>query len=73
VRYGAKALPVTGLYAQPKLYCDGAMLVGDSASMCNAFRLSGIHLAMKSGSASALPSRISWRRIVMRGWRCSGA
>ena len=38
VRYGAKALPVSGIYAQPKLYCDGAMLVGDAASMCNAFR-----------------------------------
>ena len=39
IRYGAKALPVSGLYSQPKLYCDGAMLIGDSASMCNAFRL----------------------------------
>ncbi len=53
VRYGAKALPVTGLYGQPKLYCDGALLVGDSASMCNAFRLAGIHLAMKSGLMAA--------------------
>src|SRR5690606_37011253 len=53
VRYGAKALPVTGLYGQPKLYTDGAMLIGDSASMCNAFRLSGIHLAMKSGMLAA--------------------
>jgi len=53
VRYGAKALPVSGIYAQPKLYCDGALLVGDAASMCNAFRLSGIHLAMKSGMLAA--------------------
>ncbi len=53
VRYGAKALPVSGIYAQPKLYCDGAMLVGDAASMCNAFRLAGIHLAMKSGMLAA--------------------
>ena len=53
VRYGAKALPVSGLYSQPKLYCDGAMLIGDSASMCNAFRLSGVHLAMKSGMLAA--------------------
>jgi electron-transferring-flavoprotein dehydrogenase len=49
VRYGAKALPMGGLYAQPKLYCNGAMLVGDSASMCNAFKLTGVHLAMKTG------------------------
>jgi electron-transferring-flavoprotein dehydrogenase len=53
VRYGAKALPVSGIYSQPKLYCDGALLVGDAASMCNAFRLSGIHLAMKSGMLAA--------------------
>jgi len=53
VRYGAKALPVSGLYAQPKLYCDGAMLVGDSASMCNAFKLTGVHLAMKTGMLAA--------------------
>jgi len=53
VRYGAKALPVSGIYGQPKLYCDGALLVGDSASMCNAFRLAGIHLAMKSGLLAA--------------------
>jgi electron-transferring-flavoprotein dehydrogenase len=53
VRYGAKALPVSGIHAQPKLYCDGALLVGDSASMCNAFRLAGIHLAMKSGLMAA--------------------
>jgi electron-transferring-flavoprotein dehydrogenase len=53
VRYGAKAIPTGGLYAQPKLYCDGAMLVGDSAGFCNAFRLAGIHMAMKSGMMAA--------------------
>jgi electron-transferring-flavoprotein dehydrogenase len=53
VRYGAKALPTGGLYAQPKLYCNGALLVGDSAGFANAFRLSGVHLAIKSGMMAA--------------------
>ncbi len=53
VRYGAKAIPMGGLYAQPKLYCDGAMLIGDAAGMCNAFRLAGIHIAMKTGMMAA--------------------
>ncbi len=53
VRYGAKALPTGGLYSQPKLYHDGAMLIGDSASMCNAARLAGVHMAMKSGMLAA--------------------
>jgi electron-transferring-flavoprotein dehydrogenase len=53
VRYGAKCIPTGGLYSQPKLYHDGALLVGDSASMCNAQNLAGIHMAMKSGMLAA--------------------
>jgi electron-transferring-flavoprotein dehydrogenase len=53
VRYGAKAIPTGGLYAQPKLYVDGALLVGDSAGMCDAFKLSGVHMAMKTGMMAA--------------------
>ncbi len=53
VRYGAKAIPTGGLYAQPKLYVDGALLIGDSASFCNAQNLSGIHMAMKTGMLAA--------------------
>ena len=53
VRYGAKCIPTGGLYSQPKLYHDGALLIGDSASMCNAQNLAGIHLAMKSGMLAA--------------------
>ena len=53
VRYGAKVIPTGGLYAQPKLYHDGALLIGDSASMCNAQNLAGIHMAMKSGMLAA--------------------
>jgi electron-transferring-flavoprotein dehydrogenase len=53
IRYGAKAIPMGGLYAQPKLYADCAMLIGDSAGMCNAMKLSGIHMAMKTGMMAA--------------------
>ena len=53
VRYGAKAIPIAGLYAQPKLYCDGAMLIGDSAGMCNPLKLAGVHIAMKTGMLAA--------------------
>jgi electron-transferring-flavoprotein dehydrogenase len=53
VRYGAKAIPIGGLTAQPKLYVDGALLIGDAAGFCNATKLSGVHLAMKSGMLAA--------------------
>jgi electron-transferring-flavoprotein dehydrogenase len=53
VRYGAKAIPIGGLYAQPKLYADGALLIGDAAGFCNAERLAGVHMAMKSGMMAA--------------------
>ncbi len=53
VRYGAKAIPTGGLYSQPKLYVDGALLIGDAASFCNAQNLAGIHMAMKSGMLAA--------------------
>jgi electron-transferring-flavoprotein dehydrogenase len=53
VRYGAKCIPTGGLYSMPKLYVDGALLIGDAASFCNAEKLSGVHLAMKSGMMAA--------------------
>ncbi len=53
VKYGAKAIPTGGLYAQPKLYVDGAMIVGDSAGFCNAQYLAGVHMAIKSGMLAA--------------------
>ena len=49
VQQGAKTLPVGGYYTMPQLSVNGAMFVGDSASMLNAQRLKGIHTAMKSG------------------------
>jgi electron-transferring-flavoprotein dehydrogenase len=53
VRYGAKCVPAGGLYAQPKLYCNGAMLIGDSAGMLDIMKLSGVHMAMKTGMLAA--------------------
>ena len=53
VRYGAKALPEGGWYTQPKLFLDGALIVGDAANFVNSMRLKGIHLAMRSGMLAA--------------------
>jgi electron-transferring-flavoprotein dehydrogenase len=49
VRYGAKALPEGGWNTQPRLFVDGALIVGDAANFVNSTRLKGIHLAMRSG------------------------
>jgi electron-transferring-flavoprotein dehydrogenase len=49
VAYGGKSLPAGGWYSMPKLYHDGMMVVGDTASMVDVQKLKGIHLAMKSG------------------------
>jgi electron-transferring-flavoprotein dehydrogenase len=53
VRYGAKTIPIGGLSSMPKLYVDGALLVGDSAGFCNGEKLAGVHMAMKSGMLAA--------------------
>jgi electron-transferring-flavoprotein dehydrogenase len=53
LRYGAKAIPEGGLFAMPRLYADGLMIVGDSGGFLNGMRLKGIHLAMKSGMLAA--------------------
>ncbi len=37
----------------PRLYADGVLIVGDSASMLNGQRIKGIHTAMKSGMLAA--------------------
>ena len=51
--YGAKTIPEGGWYSVPKLYSNGLLLIGDSASLLNGQRLKGIHLAMKSGMLAA--------------------
>ncbi|MCC6824826.1 MAG: electron transfer flavoprotein-ubiquinone oxidoreductase [Acidobacteria bacterium] len=53
VKYGAKTLNAGGYYTMPKLYADGVLLVGDSASFLNGQRIKGIHTAMKSGMLAA--------------------
>jgi electron-transferring-flavoprotein dehydrogenase len=51
--YGAKAIPEGGYWAQPQYYCDGGLIVGDSAGFLNSMRLKGIHLSIKSGMLAA--------------------
>ncbi len=53
IAYGGKTLPAGGWYSMPKLYHDGMMVIGDSASMVDVKKLKGIHLAMKAGMLAA--------------------
>src|SRR2546422_7052171 len=53
IRYGAKTIAAGGLHAMPRLYADGALIVGDSGGFLNAARLKGIHSAIKSGMLAA--------------------
>jgi electron-transferring-flavoprotein dehydrogenase len=53
IRYGAKTVTTGGWASIPKLYANGAMIVGDSASFLNPMRIKGIHLSMKSGMLAA--------------------
>jgi electron-transferring-flavoprotein dehydrogenase len=53
VRYGAKTVPYGGWYSMPKSCVDGAIIIGDSASLLNSERLKGIHTAIKSGLLAA--------------------
>jgi electron-transferring-flavoprotein dehydrogenase len=53
IKYGAKTINTSGYWTMPKLYADGVLLVGDSASFLNGQRIKGIHTAMKSGMLAA--------------------
>jgi electron-transferring-flavoprotein dehydrogenase len=53
IKYGAKSINAGGYYTMPRLYSDGVLLVGDSASFLNGQRIKGIHTAMKSGMLAA--------------------
>ena len=53
IAYGGKTLPAGGWYSMPKLYGNGWMVCGDSASMVDVQKLKGIHLAMKAGMNAA--------------------
>ncbi len=53
ITYGGKSLPAGGWFSMPKLYHDGMMVIGDSASMIDVKKLKGIHLGMKAGILAA--------------------
>ncbi|MFP4522776.1 MAG: 4Fe-4S dicluster domain-containing protein [Fibrobacterota bacterium] len=53
VEYGAKTMANGGLYSMPRLFCDGALIAGDSASFLDPMKLKGIHLALLSGKLAA--------------------
>src|ERR671912_1114924 len=53
IRYGAKTIAAGGLFAMPRTYADGVLLVGDCAGFLNSQRLKGIHSAIKSGVLAA--------------------
>jgi electron-transferring-flavoprotein dehydrogenase len=53
VAYGAKVITAGGYHSIPKLYTDGALLVGEAGGLVDMSRLKGIHLAMKSGMLAA--------------------
>jgi len=53
IEYGAKTLPEGGYYSIPKLYVDGALIVGDSAGFLTMPALKGVHLAVTSGMLAA--------------------
>jgi electron-transferring-flavoprotein dehydrogenase len=53
VAYGAKVITAGGYFSVPRLYTDGALLVGEAAGLVDMSRLKGIHLAIKSGMLAA--------------------
>jgi electron-transferring-flavoprotein dehydrogenase len=53
VQYGAKTVPVGGLFSIPKLSCSGAMIIGDGANLFNSQKIKGIDIAMRSGMLAA--------------------
>ncbi|HEU5481256.1 MAG TPA: electron transfer flavoprotein-ubiquinone oxidoreductase, partial [Candidatus Tumulicola sp.] len=65
IRYGAKAIPEGGLFAMPRPYGDGLLLIGDTGGFLNGMRLKGIHLAMKSGMMAA---ETVWEALQSGAW-----
>jgi len=53
VQYGAKTVPISGLFSMPEPVFDGGLLVGDAACLFNGMKIKGIHYAMKSGMLAA--------------------
>ena len=53
VQYGAKTVPVGGLYSIPKLTFPGGLIIGDAGNLFNSQKIKGIDLAMRSGMLAA--------------------
>jgi electron-transferring-flavoprotein dehydrogenase len=53
LQYGGKVISAGGYFSVPRLCVDGALLVGEAASMVDMQRFKGIHLAMRSGMLAA--------------------
>ncbi len=53
VQYGAKTVPVSGLFSIPEPVFDGGLIIGDAACLFNGEKIKGIHYAMKSGMLAA--------------------
>lgn len=53
LQYGGKVISAGGYFSVPKLCVDGALLVGEAASMVDMQRFKGIHLGMRSGMLAA--------------------
>jgi electron-transferring-flavoprotein dehydrogenase len=53
LKYGAKTIAAGGWHTMPKLFTNGALLVGDCGVFLNGQRIKGIHTAMKSGMLAA--------------------
>jgi electron-transferring-flavoprotein dehydrogenase len=53
VSYGAKAIPEGGYWSIPRPHADGVLIAGFAAALVNVPRLTGIHLAIKSGLLAA--------------------
>ena len=53
VQYGAKTVPVGGLFSVPKLTFDGGVIIGDGANLFNSQKIKGVDLAIRSGMLAA--------------------
>jgi len=53
VQYGAKTVPVGGLFSIPKLSFPGGVIIGDGANLFNSQKIKGIDIAMRSGILAA--------------------
>jgi electron-transferring-flavoprotein dehydrogenase len=53
LKSGSKTVPEGGWWSRPKSHGPGFLILGDGASLLNAARLKGIHLAIKSGILAA--------------------